>query len=248
VLKNNNFVTAGGTSAYPIYLSSYYTSSYVILDYNNYYSTGSYVGYAGGTRSTLSALQTATGQDVNSTNMNPGFAATPTNLTPANWSMCPVMTEVPMDIAGNYRYGITYKGCYTAVFASDAGVTEFTGLGQRSTAGTNPLNVRLMNFGTNTLTSVTVQASVDGVLQTPVNLTGLSLTQYKDTIVNIGSFVATVGVTTNLKAWTSNPNGSTDLNLNNDTASLATVGCALVLNGTYDVGGGNKILLPWQML
>ena len=46
-ILNNNIACYAGSSTYPIYLGSYYTSSYVTLNYNNYYSNGSYVGYAG---------------------------------------------------------------------------------------------------------------------------------------------------------------------------------------------------------
>ena len=241
VFKNNNLVTVAGTSAYPIYYNgSYYNTSYFDVDYNNYYSSGSNVGYAGAARTTLAALQSATLQDANSVKMNPGFAATPTNLIPVNWSMCPILSQVPIDLSGEKRIGITYRGCYTAVFSLDAGIIEFVGLGTKSSAGTNAIKVRLMNFGTTTLSSVTLNCSIDGVNQTPVSLSGLSLAQYKDTVITIGSFVATVGVTTNLKAWTSLPNASTDQNYGNDTVVLATKGCAQVLYGTYDVGGGNN--------
>ncbi|HOF17184.1 MAG TPA: hypothetical protein PLP76_09855, partial [Bacteroidales bacterium] len=241
VLKNNNFVTVAGSSAYPIYYnSSYYNTSYVTVDYNNYYSSGSYVGYAGSARTTLAALQTATLQDANSMNSNPGFAAVPTDLIPANWLSCPIIADVPTDITGELRIMSTYIGCYTAVFTLDAGIVEYVGIGGRSTAGLNPINVKIINMGKDTLTSLSVRCEIDGVQQSPVNLTGLSLAQYQDTIVTVGSFTAVTGVTTNIKTWTFSPNGLTDQNNGNDTLAITTEGCALVLYGTYDVGGGNN--------
>jgi hypothetical protein len=111
----------------------------------------------------------AKSQDVNSTTIDPGFGTSPTNLIPTNWSMCPVLNEVTTDLNGSPRIGITYKGCYTAVFNLDAGIIEFVGIGSKISAGTNAINVRLMNYGTDTLKSISVQCSVNGITQTAVN-------------------------------------------------------------------------------
>ena len=243
---NNNFVSliSSGTTQYiyPYYTqsNSYITSSYHVTDYNNYYNANNTIIAYASMDYTLANLQNANFQDANSTNMNPGFTTSSTNLVPVSWSMCPILTDVSNDINGDLRVGVTYKGCYTAIFNVDAAAMEFVGIGSRSTAGSNPVKVRVLNVGRNTLTSISIQYSIDGVLQSPVTLTGLSLAQYRDTVVTIGSFVATVSTTTKLKAWTYNPNGTTDQNYGNDTTSLSTVGCVLVLNGTYDVAGGNN--------
>ncbi|HOF16409.1 MAG TPA: hypothetical protein PLP76_05900 [Bacteroidales bacterium] len=238
VIKNNNFVTVAGSSAYPIYYNGSYSTSYYTVDYNNYYSSGSNVGYAGGARTTIAALRTATGQDANSINTNPGYAATPTDLIPTNWISCPVLAEVPKDIVGNLRLGITRMGCYTYVYSLDAGLSQFVDIQEKVSVGSIPIKVRLTNFGSNTLTSVSLQCSVNGVTQPVVNLTGLSLAKHQDTVITVGSFTAVHGTTYHLKAWTFNPNSSSDLNVLNDTINFTVVGCSQFLNGVYTVGAG----------
>ena len=55
VIKNNNFATEAGSSAYPIYYNSHIIILYFDVDYNNYYSTGNYVGYAGSAQTSIEA-------------------------------------------------------------------------------------------------------------------------------------------------------------------------------------------------
>ncbi len=83
--------------------------------------------------------------------------------------------------------------------------------------------VSINNFGTNPVTSATVNWSVDGVTQTPATFSGTL-----DTIggagattaqVVLGSFNFATNNPYDLVVWSSNPNGSTDTVGTNDTAS-----------------------------
>jgi len=78
--RNNIFSNArsnsGGTGKhYAIYYAG--TGGTRTVDYNDYYvsGTGGTLGYYGGDRTDLATLKTATGQDVNSLNTNPGFSS-----------------------------------------------------------------------------------------------------------------------------------------------------------------------------
>ena len=78
-IKNNILVNARSTVSganlhYPLYVSS--TGGTYSIDYNDYFSTGtgSVFAYFGSARTSLSALQTATGQNSNSVSINPAFA------------------------------------------------------------------------------------------------------------------------------------------------------------------------------
>ncbi len=64
-------------NAYAAYYSN--TSSFTMLDYNNYYTTGNNFVYYSGNKTSLSDLQAASGKDVNSKDINPHFLSN-TNL------------------------------------------------------------------------------------------------------------------------------------------------------------------------
>ena len=247
-VRNNNVVTSltsGGTSyyIYPYYVASatYCTSTYGTRNYNNYFNTNSSnIAYTGAVR-TLATLRSTHSQDANSTNMNPGFVAAPTDLIPSTWSSCPVLTDVPYDINGMPRTASNnYKGCYIQTFMYDAGLTEFKSPSTKSIAGVStPVSVKLVNFGQVNLTSVTIVWSVKGVSQTPLTVTGLNLPQFKDTVIVLGSYIPDTGFNA-IKAYTSLPNGTGDLNPLNDTIDINSFGCEMILNGVYDVAGGNN--------
>ncbi len=244
-LLNNNLVTSlsSGTSytLYPYYVGSsiYGSSTYGIRDYNNYFNTNSLIiVYTGATR-TLAQLRSAHSQDTNSTNINPGY--TTTSLAPATWTSCPVLAEVPTDRAGNLRIASTHMGCYTGVFSRDACLIEFVGMGPKVSVGFYNINVRIKNMGKDTLKSISYQFSVNGSPYTSGTLPGLSLAQYQDMVIPIGGFVVADGTTYQLKAWTFNPNGLSDLNTDNDTIATTTVGCTEVLNGTYNIASASDL-------
>lgn len=81
------------------------------------------------------------------------------------------------------------------------------------------VKVRIMNFGKKQLNNVTVNWSIDGIPQTPVNYTTMidtfgSAAGYQ-AIVDLGNYTFTKPVV--MKVWTSAPNGSTDAVTTNDT-------------------------------
>ena len=86
-IRNNIFANyrSGGGTHYAIFLAS---NSALTINYNDYYAGGTngVLGYLTSARTTLSAWQTATGQDGNSINASPLFvlagSTTPTDYTP----------------------------------------------------------------------------------------------------------------------------------------------------------------------
>ncbi|WP_234110990.1 hypothetical protein, partial [Chryseobacterium sp. R2A-55] len=121
-LRNNIFVNSQTTTAnrYAIY-SSAPATVFSNIDYNDYYSTGTNLGYLGSARATLAAWQTATGKDANSLNVSPVFVS-PTDLhldTNANNALenkGTPLAEVTIDIDGDLR----------STTAPDMGADEFT--------------------------------------------------------------------------------------------------------------------------
>ena len=117
VIRNNNIVITGTNStAYPMYIAtaSYCVSPYMIIDYNNYYHNTN-IGYAGGAKTTLSAWQAITQQDVNSVKVNPSFVDSSINLAlnDATGLLCYREGKVPYDIEGVKREYVTPMGAYT---------------------------------------------------------------------------------------------------------------------------------------
>jgi hypothetical protein len=116
IIKNNIFATYSSGTAYALRASgvNYVLQSYgTYLDYNNYYSSGSDLAYIGAALSSLSDLQTATGQDQHSTNLNPNFINTnDLRLTSYDGFECPRMLQVHTDIRNYLRGPTTNMGAY----------------------------------------------------------------------------------------------------------------------------------------
>ena len=117
VIRNNNIVITGtSTTGYPMYIgsTSYCTSPYMTIDYNNYYHNTN-IGYAGGAKTTLSTWRAVTQQDVNSVKVNPSFVDSSINLAlnDATGLLCYRDGKVPYDIEGVKREYVTPMGAYT---------------------------------------------------------------------------------------------------------------------------------------
>lgn len=96
--------------------------------------------------------------------------------------------------------------------------------------------VSIQNFGTDPLTSVTINWTVNGQVQTSHNWSG-NLAFGDVESVAIGSFTPDIG-NNEIVAWTSQPNGIADPMPYNDT-TYATVLSYVPLNGVYTIGGTN---------
>src|SRR5215218_10148061 len=108
----------------------------------------------------------------------------------------------------------------TAAFAQDdagiAAITQPAGTVCRGNAG---VEATLHNYGAANITTVTVQWSVNGILQAPVNYAG-TLVPGGDTTLLLGSYNFNAGIYS-LVAYSENPNGSGDGDNSNDTSNSA---------------------------
>src|SRR5690606_2946707 len=100
---------------------------------------------------------------------------------------------------------------------NNIGVTAISDPSFPINPGTHPVKVSIKNIGTVTLTSADINWSVNGVLQTPYSWTGSVISGATETTVNIGSFNFTSPLPYEITAWTTNPNGVTDENPDDDT-------------------------------
>ncbi len=119
------------------------------------------------------------------------------------------------------------------MFPDDAGISALIAPMNPITPGNNNVDVEISNYGTSTLTTADIAWSIDGTSQPVFNWTG-NLATGAATNTGIGSYNFNAGVT-NLKAWSTNPNGTTEFCNSNDTLEVTL---CTALNGTYTLGSG----------
>ncbi|MFC1731599.1 right-handed parallel beta-helix repeat-containing protein, partial [candidate division KSB1 bacterium] len=104
-ILNNIFVNK--TGGYAIYMVT--SAALTNCDYNDYFTTGSYLAYWSGNQTDLATLQGVSGLDSNSVSVDPGFVS-PTDLhvvnSVLNASAYPI-TSITMDIDGDIRDPLT---------------------------------------------------------------------------------------------------------------------------------------------
>lgn len=235
VFANNNIsITAGGTgSKYGLYLSTF---SGGITQRNNVYvnstQTGTqYYAYHGANYTTQAAFQAAfPTYEVGSTIVDPQFVAPATgNFTPTNTAMFAtginLQSIVPTDIVGQSRLAAPAPGCYEFAPSgtNNGGMISITNPVGLNCPGSYPLKANIYNAGTNNITSMKVNWSVNGVTQPQYTYTG-TLTTLSSTS---GSPIAEVtlgnitlppgGAPVAIKIWTSLPNNAADAVNANDT-------------------------------
>ncbi|MCF8294804.1 MAG: gliding motility-associated C-terminal domain-containing protein [Bacteroidales bacterium] len=118
----------------------------------------------------------------------------------------------------------------------DAGMLEITNPVLPFASGIQPVKISLKNYGATTLTGLSVNWTVDGVLQLPATWSGSVL--FGDTLQNLdlGNYNFLPGQIQEVKVWFNTVNGVSDANHLNDTITL-DLGAALC--GTYTLGGAS---------
>lgn len=244
--RNNIFVNRQTTGTRTAILCQTGTSPFSTINNNNYYTSGTNLAFINSANaSNLAALQTATGQDANSVSVLPNFtSSTDLHLVVGNNSSLnnagAIGTGISSDFDGDVRCpGV---GCPGSTSNPDIGADEFTppvddaGLSAAAGSlcpGSQPVTVTLTNGGLATLTSVTINWSINGVAQTPYSWTG-SLASTATSVVTLGNFTFVASTNYVLVATAINPNGNSDNNTANDTYTSPTFQTGL--SGTYTVG------------
>lgn len=156
-----------------------------------------------------------------------------TVTTDAN-AIGPGSTAPPTIYRNNSRPNIKLEFGTSTV--SDAGITSITApLSPVQPGVSQPVQVIMRNFGGNSITSATINWSVDGVLQTPYVWTGnLAPAQITAPVV-IGQYSFPAG-SHSLCAWSSLSSGP-DFNPHNDSTCTTLASCA-PLNGNYTINSG----------
>ncbi len=211
-VENNNFVNHGGPYALYINPSSYFDS----VNYNNLVASGSVLADWNGTDySSLSSYISGTAQN-NTLNADPLFISN-TDLHVASKSIvqqAKYIATVPIDIDGQTRASVPTIGA-DEISYNDAGINILNNGILTFCDGTESIMPQLKNFGLTTISSTTINWSINGTLQKPLAWTG-TLKPGDSTSVTLGSYLMLASKTYNIKIWTSKPNGAIDYNHRND--------------------------------
>ncbi len=241
-LQNNNLLTKTNATDYPVYIESAANVSNYTIDYNNYYSQKSpYIGYVGANIASMTAFRTATGQDAHSVLVNPIFtneSASLKLLDSVNLG-CPVFSSVLYDIEDSLRGSTrTVMGAYHIfAFAYDIALLEMTSpTGSLITSNVSTdIKVKIYNAGSVTLTDLNIHYSANGEAVQTYPWAGALLPRATSGEILIGSFIPNMKDNT-VQVYISDPNGTFDQQLANDTLTTVFYGCLPTMKGSYTVG------------
>ncbi|OIP02332.1 MAG: hypothetical protein AUJ98_01535 [Bacteroidetes bacterium CG2_30_33_31] len=118
----------------------------------------------------------------------------------------------------------------------DAGTLSIDLPASPANTGYQPVKVTFGNFGSKSLSKITLNWQVNGNIKTPFVWTGsLSPGSIADSIT-IGNHTFISGPS-NIKVWTSAPNDSVDGFNQNDTVQTSIIACTSPLHGSFTIGG-----------
>ncbi|MEO6252110.1 MAG: T9SS type A sorting domain-containing protein, partial [Ferruginibacter sp.] len=230
ILRNNIFsITQSSTGLkHAIELAVLTPPTGLISNNNVFWVPGGNIAYRPSSASfptplvfpTLASWQAASSQDAASFEVDPFFVSV-TNPIPRSAvinNQAFAGTGITTDITGATRSATPDPGAYEFTPPiGDAAITNFILPSIPHCANTLDVKFELTNAGSNTLNSVDINWTVNGVPQTVVNWTGPPLGPGLTTIVTLGNVPVTGNNIYNFSATSSNPNGGTDTNPANDT-------------------------------
>lgn len=234
-LINNNLINKG--AGYSLFVFSGDAGDFDTVNYNNLFSSGTYIARWDGTDyTTIANLKSGSGKDVNSINIDPGYVGS-TNLHVSNIGINKKALRydwVPYDIDMELRdtSGPDIGADEFFPIANDAGVTSVDSP-QYFCAGSQKVKVRFQNYGFDTLKSLTINWKVNSSTQTSFSWTGILAPGQSSASIPLGTYTFASNTPYNVMVWTSDPNNLTDGKSANDTLSLIK---AAGLSGTYTVG------------
>ena len=232
-IKNNIFVN--GSNGYPIYFTG--TTTPFSSDYNCFYAT-SKLGYFSGSKATLSAWQTATGQDLHSIVMNPSFIDVSSSLKLNHYTGldCHRLSDISYDIEGTFRSLMTYMGCYSApLVGANATLVEIYNLDNPAYQGdTSELKIVVLNSGLNTIQSATYNWSINNVLQPTVSWSGNITSKSYDTLT-LGNIIYQSGYS-EIVVWLTGLGTLTDGIPFDDSLRVSIYVCTDSISGNIVVG------------
>ena len=236
----NNIVynTAGGS------LFDLDSTGVTYSDYNDWYTSGTVYGTwnSSTTCNSLADLQKASRMEVHSVSADPKFkfpAHNDLHLTSLSFPLEEkgvFLSSNLRDIDNELRSKKTNIGAdETHFYLNDAAIISIDSPSAVFCSNTKDIYVRLFNAGKSTLSTATVNWSVDGTTKSSYSWKG-SLASFSSALVKVGSLTFTSGIEKRIKSWTSQPNGVNDSNTLNDSFTCRK---SMGLNGTFTIGGAS---------
>lgn len=240
-LRNNIFYSTTGT---PLYLGSVpnaHSTDY--LDYNIYYKpNGGTVLYKNGVNYTPANVVSVAGGGINS------FATAPPFVSTTDFHISNACTKgqnlsawVSVDIDGETRASLPNIGAdeYPGL-TRDVSVEGIVSPTFPIATGPQDLRVRIRNNGSTTINSCNLTYSLNG--GAPVTMPWVGTLEPCDTIsltFNGMNQIDIPDMSNQVVIWCSNPNGSNDENMNNDTLKSAALAPPLRGDYTIATSGGD---------
>ncbi len=230
-LRNNSIVNE--SSSYALYV---HNSTFNSIDYNNYYSNGSYIAYYNNNITSLSALQSASTSNYNSVSST-GVYYSSTNLHSNSSSLNDLGTPstfVTTDFDGQTRSSSTpdIGADEFTIQSNDGGLLSFNGLNNQCAGTPVALKVTLKNFGTQSITSAYISVKVRNTVIS--NSWSGFLSPGSSSVANIGNYSFSADSVYQIIAWVDSVNHNVDGNAYNDT--LIQNNYRTSLSGNYSVG------------
>lgn len=235
-IKNCIFYNRSGGKVASLNNSSVFSSNY-----NNMFTNGPIFGTIGGIDvSNLSAWQQLSAGDFNTKQSIPPFVSPYDmhilydNLLKDQGAFSGAYNDIDFEIRG----ALADIGADEFPLPTyDAAAVKIHNVSNLNCPGLNTVYVALKNVGTAVLSSVQLNWTVNGVLQTPVvyncNLQSLEV----DSLVALGNYNFPSGLSSNIVFWVSQPNGQPDFGPINDTAKVTFLPTAM--GGSYTIGGSS---------
>ncbi|MCC6722773.1 MAG: PKD domain-containing protein [Bacteroidia bacterium] len=231
-LQNNNLINKGGGYAYNVPGTN--TTDLDSVDYNNVYTSGSYIGNWSGTNYTsFSSWKSASGKDVNSVNVDPGYTSK-YDLHVSNISInskalvdSRIKYDIDNDSRDNAKPDIGADEFFPVTL--DAGVSNLDSP-ILFCAGKQNVIARFQNYGLDTLTNVEINWQINGTTQTPYYWSGKINPGNSSAGINLGNYTFSGNTAYTFKVWTKKPNNSSDGKSLNDTLKITRMAA---LSGNY---------------
>lgn len=230
--NNLNIVKKG----YFIYIASAVNTT-LTSNYNNFYTPGTYMMHHQDDVIGLAKWKQLTNQDHLSVSVNPNFRSAGDACFGNNLlnDRVPLIKGIEQDMNGKVRKSMTDIGaCELDPSGVDAALLEIQNPVKPIATPVQEVTTVLYNNGSETLSSVRIHWTVNGVTQPSVDWNGSLLTQ-KSVVVSLGSYTLERLKSYQVKAWTAAPNGVEDALVVNDTIQRAPI--AMALSGEYTIGG-----------
>ena len=238
LIYNNQFANYTGQPSFILNT----TNSQIFSSNNNLYSSGfNFASFNGTSYSNIGDLQSGTGQESNSINVDPQYFSNYLLIpyAPGSYGSGTPLSSVPTDVFGTVRSGTTPNiGVFEGPLpVNDAAVTGST-LDSYLACPKDTLDIyiRFKNMGSANLTSLDLYCTNNEATYGPINWTG-SLSQNQSDSVLVQNLTFTQAQQVEVKMYCSNPNGRADQILVNDTNNYQS---PMSLNGLYTIGASGR--------